>query len=80
MSKLIKQAEELEKQARALRQRVRWGDANLAAGIAADALIEKWCIDPDMWATHGLPPDHKLERMARDIAETLRDCANLNRA
>lgn len=75
--KLIREAEEFERRAQVLRQRARWGD-DLYVGIVAHALIAKWCADPDMWATHRLPSEHKLERMALDIVAAIRS-TNLNR-
>lgn len=34
-------------------------------------LIENWCSDPEMWATHGYPPDQKMARLKRDVVAML---------
>lgn len=37
----------------------------------ANRLVESWLFNPDMWATHGVPPDHKLLQIARDVSEEI---------
>lgn len=33
----------------------------------AQEAIERLCADPEVWATHGLPPEHKLERVKEEM-------------
>ncbi len=65
----IARAEALEKEAAALRLEAEWGSD--VAYQTANRLVDDWLRDPDMWATHGCPPEHKLHRMVRDIGATL---------
>lgn len=37
----------------------------------AKRLVDAWCADPEIWATHGLPGEAKLARIEHDIAEAL---------
>lgn len=38
---------------------------------AARTVIEKLCADPEMWATHGCPSEHKLAILEREIAAAI---------
>jgi hypothetical protein len=37
----------------------------------AEAVIEKLCADPEVWSTHGLPSEGKLNRIKLAIAEAI---------
>lgn len=39
--------------------------------ITAEQIIDSMCNDPNMWATHGMPPEHKLKRLETEITAAL---------
>lgn len=45
--------------------------ARTPAEVEAWKIIDDLCSDPGVWATHGIPGDAKLERIAKRIAATI---------
>ena len=41
------------------------------AQIVAARLVDELCTDPEVWATHGMPPEEKLDILQKRIAAAL---------
>ena len=74
----ISEAIKLDSERRQRQSRENGRGARLAAGVVGDtpeqlaqSVIELLCDDPEVWLTHGMPSDGKLQRIEARIVEAI---------